>query len=140
MSFGTGVGDILAISRLAAKVYTAYKDAPNDYKNIAEEVKSLEGIINRAALHLKSAMLSENDWQDGQKALNSCQSVLEDLNSLIEKYKSLAFTNRKLVLKRVKLGTEDITTLRARLTSSATILGIFIQRFDNSPITIQHIS
>lgn len=44
--FGSGVGDIIAISQLAVKVYTAYKDAPNEYNNIAEEIKSLGSIIN----------------------------------------------------------------------------------------------
>ena len=136
MSFGTSVGDILAISKLAAKVYRAYKDAPNDYKNIAEEVKSLQGIINKASQHLKSPTLSNNDRKEGQEVLKGCQSVLRDLNSLIKKYKSLASTKRRLVFKRVKLGTKDIAALRARLTSNVTLLGIFIRRFDVSNITI----
>ena len=42
--FGSGVGDIIAISQLAVKVYTAYKDTPNEYNNIAEEIKSLGSI------------------------------------------------------------------------------------------------
>ena len=33
MSFGYGVGDIIAVSRLALKVYSAYKDAPDDYRS-----------------------------------------------------------------------------------------------------------
>ena len=139
MSFGWGVGDIIAISKLAAKVYTAYKDAPSDYKNIAEEVRSLEGIINKAAQHFRSAALSDNDLQVGQEALKGCQSVLRDLNSLIEKYGSLASTNTGQVFQRVKLGTEDIATLRARLTSNATLLSSFIRRFDISTVTISHL-
>ena len=134
MSFGYGVGDFIAISALAAKVYTAYKDAPSDYKNIAEEVKSLQGIINKAAQHFTSTTLSNNDLRTGQEALKGCQSVLDDLNSLIEEYKSLASTHKRLIFKRVKLGTEDIATLRARLTSNATLLSSFIRRFDISTI------
>lgn len=57
MSFGFGVGDILTVSKLAVTVYTAYKDAPNDYKHIAEEVKSLQIMINKAAQHFKSTTL-----------------------------------------------------------------------------------
>ena len=109
------MGDILAISKLAAKVYTAYKVAPNDHKNITEEVKSLQGMISKAAQHFKSTTLSDNDRRVGQEVLKGCQSVLEDLNSLIEKHKSLVSTDRRLVFKRVKLGEEDIATLRARL-------------------------
>ena len=130
MSFGYGVGDFIAISTLAAKVYTAYKDAPTYYKNVAEEVKSLQIIINRAGQHFKSTTLSDNDKQEGQEILKGCQSVLEDLDSLMEKYKGLDSFNKGLVFKRIKLGGEDIATLRARLTTNATLLSSFIRRFD----------
>ena len=136
MSFGFGVGDILTVSKLAVTVYTAYKDAPNDYKHIAGEVKSLEIIINKAAQHFESTTLSDNDRQQGQEVLKSCQDVLEDLHSLIEKYKSLASANTGQALQRVMLGIEDIATLRARLTSNATLLSSFIRRFDISTNTI----
>lgn len=130
MCFGFGVGDILAISTLAMKVYTAYKDAPDDYKHIAEEVDSLQSILTRAVQHSQSTTLSDDDRQEGQKVLKGCQSVLGDLNSLIEKYKSLASANKNQSFMRVKLGTEDIATLRARLATNATLLSSFIGRFD----------
>ena len=117
----------MAISKLATKVYTAYKDAPNDYKHVAEEVKSLQIIINQAAQHFESSNLSDNSQQDGQEVLKGCQSVLVDLSSLIEKYNSLASTNTSQAFQRVMLGTEDIATLRARLTSNTTLLSSFIR-------------
>ena len=91
MNFGWGVDDIIAISELAIKVYTAYKNAPDDYKNIVKEVKLLQIIIKRAAQHFKSSVLSDNDRQEGQEVLQGCESVLGDLNSLIEKYNGLPF-------------------------------------------------
>ena len=130
MSFGYSVGDFIAISQLAIKVYTAYKDAPDIYGNIADEVAGLQVLIDRVERHFQSTTISSNDRRDGQKVLKGCQSVLEDLNSRVEKYKSLASTNKRLVFKRVKLGTEDIATLRARLISNTTLLSSFIQRFD----------
>ena len=138
MSFGWSGGDIFAITQLAAKVYTAYKDAPNDYKNIAEEVKSLESIINQAAQHLKTTTLSEHQ-QTGQEILRGCRSVLEDLNSFIKEYKSVASTSRRLNFKRVKVGTEDIAKLRSRLTSNTILLNSFIQRFDIHTTNIYYI-
>ena len=130
MSLGYSVGDFIAISQLAIKVYTAYKDAPDIYGNISDEVAGLQILIDKAEQHFKSATISSNDHRNGQKILKGCQSVLEDLNSLIEKYKSLASTNKRLVFKRVKLGIEDIATLRARLISNTTLLNSFIRRFD----------
>ena len=130
MGFGWGIGDIMAISKLAAKVYTAYKDAPDDYKHVAEEVNSLQSMINKAAQHFQSTALSDNDRQESQNVLKGCRSILGDLNSLIEKYNSLAPANTSQAFQRVMLGTEDIATLRARLTSNATLLSSFIRRFD----------
>ena len=146
MSFGYGVGDIMAISRLALKVYTAYKDAPDDYRNIADEVKSLHIIINKAARHFESTTLSNTIQQEGKEVLEGCQNVFKDLDALIERYKVLAPANadRSQVFRRIKLGTEDIVTLRARLTSNTVLLNSFIQRLDIATyyyyyITIEYI-
>ena len=130
MSLGYSVGDVIAISQLAIKVYTAYKDAPDIYGNISDEVAGLQVLIDKVEQQSKSTTISSNDRHNGQKVLKGCQSVLEDLNSLVEKYKSLASTNKRLVFKRVKLGMEDIATLRARLISNTTLLSSFIRRFD----------
>ena len=115
MSFGFGVGDIMAISGLAVKVYTACKDAPYDYRDISDEVKSLHIVINKAAQHFENTTLSDSDRQKGQEILAGCQRVLEDLDSIIDQ--------------RVMLGTEDIVTLRTRLKSNTTLLNAYIQRF-----------
>ena len=137
--FGWAVGDLVVISQLAVKVYSAYKDAPSNYKHISKEVKTLQITIDKAVQHFESTSLSDNDRQLGQEALEGCQSVLEDLNSLIEKYKSLASTNTRQVFKKVKLGGEDIATLRSRLISNTVSLNGFIQRFDIPTITIKYI-
>ena len=140
MSFGYSV-DIMAISGLALKVYTAYKDAPDDYRNIADEVKSLHIIIEEATRHFESTTLSNKKQQRGKEVLEGCQNVLKDLDTLIEKYNALAPTNANTsqVFRRIKLGTEDIVTLRARLTSNTILLNGFIQRLDIATITIEYI-
>lgn len=129
MTFGFGPSDVITISTLAVKVITAYKDAPGEYKNISEEVKSLHIIINRGVQHLESIPLCEGERQEGMEILQGCQSVLEDLDALIEKYKGF---NKRQVFARVKIGMEDITTLRTRLISNTTLLNSFIQRFVQS--------
>ena len=134
--FGWGVGDIATITTLAVKVYTAYKDAPDSYKHISQEVKSLQILINKAVPHVEKTTLSDNCRQEGQEALKGCQSILEDLHSLIEKYKDLTATNRSQVFQKVKLGTEDIATLRSRLISNTGLLNGFIQRSNIPSLTI----
>ena len=138
MSFGYGVGDLIAVSRLALKVYTAYRDALDDYRDVADEVRSLHIIINKAARHFESTTLSNKIQQGGKEVLEGCQNVLKDLDALIEKYNALApaSANTNQVFQRIKLGTEDIVALRARLTSNTTLLNGFIQRLDIATITI----
>ena len=139
MSLGCSLGDIMAISELAVKVYTAYKDAPGDYSNISDEVKSLDIIINNAAQHFKNTTLSDNKWREGQEVLRGCQKVLEDLDSLMAKYNDLASASTSRVFTRINLGTEDIATLRARLMSNITLLNSFIQRSDMPNTSIDFI-
>lgn len=139
MNFGYGVGDVIAVSKLAMKVHAAYRDAPKIYRNISEEVSSLEIIINKAVQHFESNSLSHHNWKEGQEVLKGCQSVLEELNSLIGKYNSLASVNTSQVIKKVKLGTEDIATLRARVILNTNLLNGFIQKFDTPTVTIIYI-
>ena len=75
-------------------------------------------------------MLSDDERAEGRKVLKGCQSILLELNSLIEEYNSLAPTNSCQVLKRVEFGGEDIATLRSRLISNTVLLNGFTQRFD----------
>lgn len=130
MSSGSGVGNIIAISGLAATVFTAYKDAPADgCRQISKEVAALQILIDKVAQYFKSANISSGDRHDGQKILTDCQNVLEDLNSLMEKYRRLVCFNRRLAFMGVKLRKEDITTLRERLISSTILVNGFIRRF-----------
>ena len=130
MSFGGSVGDLVAIAEFTVKVCKAYKGAPSDYQNIAKDVVPFQSLINRATVHSKSTTLGGDDQQQGQETLESCRILLEDLNLLVEKYKSLASTNKRLFFKRLKFIAEDTATLRARLTLNTTLLSSFIRRFD----------
>ena len=136
---GLGVGDFISMSTLAIKVYNAYKDAPNNYRHISEDVKPLPILIEKAVSHFESITLSGNDRLLGQEILKGCRSVLEDLYSLIEKYDTLASANTRQVVTKFKLSTEDIATLRARLTYNTGLLSGFIQRFDIPTITMNYI-
>ena len=132
---GYGAGDIIAVSQLVSTVYAAYKNAPKDYRDICGDVKLLKMKINKAIPHIQGTTLSDDDGQEGQEILTNCQSVLEDLNSLIEKY-SLASAKSGQIVKKVQFGAEDIAALRARLILHIGSVNGFIQRFDIPTITI----
>ena len=121
------VHDIIAIASLAVRVSIAYKDAPADYRHISKKVAALKLLIDRSAPHFKRSTISQEDYHYGEKVLKSCQGVLEDLGSLIEKYKRLASINKRHVLNRVKI-CKDITALQVRLTSNTVLFNGFIRR------------
>lgn len=129
MSSQWGVGNFIAVSGLAVRATTAYQDAPDGYGYISEEVTTLQILIDNVAQHFKSTPFNSDDRLDGQKVLRSCQRVLEDLNSLMDKYKRLASINERLALIGVKVGGENIITLRERLRSNTDSLHGFVRRF-----------
>ena len=122
------VHDIIAITGLAVRVSIAYKDAQVDYRNISEKVAALKLLIDKAAPHFKSMSISLEEYHHGEQVLKDCQSVLEDLDYFIEKYKRLASINKRLVLNRVKLGKKDITALEVQLVSNTMLLNGFVRR------------
>lgn len=132
MTFELGVGEFIALSGLAARVYTAYKYAPDDYRHISEELLTLKGLIDKAAQHFKSTNISHDDRYYGQKVLKDCQKVLENLHTFIEKYKNLAS-----IFTRVKLG-RDIAALQVRLMSYTALLKGFVRRFVVPTITLHY--
>lgn len=131
MGFGWSMGDMIAISGLTTRVYSAYKDAPDGYSNIADEAVVLQTLINKVAQHLKSTAISSDDYAYSPRVLNGCKGVLEDLNSLINKSQRLFSTNKRLIFISVKLGPnrEDIEALWIRLISDAVLLRGFVGRF-----------
>ena len=137
-TFGWGVGDIIAISKLAAKVNAAYKDAPEDYRHISEDVMSLQTILTMVIQHFESTTFGDNHWQECQEVLKSCESVLEDLNSLIVKYNILACVQTNEVVKKINPTAEGIATLRAKLISGTVSLNDFIQRYDIPTIATKY--
>ena len=122
------VHDIIAITGLAFRVSIAYKGVPAEYRHVSEEVAALKLLIDKVAPHFKSMDISHEDYHYGEKVLRDCQSVLEDLNSFVEKYKRLASMNRRFVLNSMKLGKADIATLQVQLITNTLLLNGFVRR------------
>ena len=125
------MADIIATSGLAVRVSIAYKNTPDGCRHISEEAAALQVLIERGTSHFKGTTISSEDRLKAQKVLKSCQSVLQDLYSLLEKYNRLASINMRLVLKGVKVSNQDIITLQSRLISETVLLNGFIRRFVN---------
>lgn len=130
MSYGYGVGDILGVSKLAWDVYISYKDAPEDFRNISDEIKSLHIIIDRYKDRFQDKTLTSDEEIQLREILQGCTNVLGDLDKLQIKYMSFgsAQSSSSQAIHRIRWGQENITQLRARLTSNITLLNTFITR------------
>ena len=122
------VHDIIAITGLAVRVSIAYKGVPAEYRHISEEVAALKLLIDKVAPHFKHMDISHEDYHYGEKVLRDCQSVLEDLNSFVEKYERLASMNRRLVSNSMKHGKADVATLQVQLISNTHLLNGYVRR------------
>ena len=122
------VHDIIAIAGLAIRVSIAYKHGPDNYRHISEEVAALKLLTDKVAPLFKSTTISQENYDYGEKVFKDCQSVLEDLSSLVEKYKRLASINRRLIFEGVRLGKDDISSLQVRLISNTVLLTGFVRR------------
>jgi len=132
MSFGFGVGDFLAVSQLAVRVYNAYKGAPDDFRNISDEINSLHNVVNKVQGQFEGSKPDLEDQERLKEVLQGCQNVLKDLDELLVRYGTMNSDPGLGVgraVDRVKWGQENITGLRMRLTSNTTLLNTFISRY-----------
>lgn len=91
MSFGFSIGDTIAVSTLANKVRKRFVGAPEQFKAIGDEVKSLSNVLR----DLEDADLSpERDLTSHQQAdlgdhMRGCGNILEELEGRLNKYDGL---------------------------------------------------
>lgn len=89
MSYGYAVGDVIAVSTLAWKLYRVCKDSSNDFKSISGEVASLHVLLKDLEENISDQ--SMNTSQQAQLGVigGGCTEVLNELDDLRKKYKRL---------------------------------------------------
>ena len=141
MSFGFGVGEFLTVGKLVWDVYSAYADAPEQFRNFSQEILSLHIVIRKVEVQLgmsgsdgrasgsqrlggvaSSPTLSSEDQNDLRVLCDGLQDIVKELDDLLIKYKSLESTGNPI--DRWKWGQEDLVGLRKRLRSNISLLTI----------------
>ena len=152
MSFGYGVGDFLAVSKLVWDVYSAYTDAPEQFRNFSQEILALHVVVSKVEDQLGISgsygaasgsgsqipaiasgswsqlptivTLSMKDKNDLKILYDGLKGIMEELDALLKKYKSLS-ENHSISFDRLKWGQENLVGLRERLRSNITLLTTF---------------
>ncbi|KAI0155915.1 ankyrin repeat-containing domain protein [Pestalotiopsis sp. NC0098] len=131
MSFGFGVGDFLAVAKLANDIRKDYADAPDQFRQITSDVRNLA-----IALGDVDVSLSARDVGDAQKVnlrdiRESCRSVLEDTSKVLNRYSSLdtktvsVHGRTRRVWNRMRWEPDDARDLRSRITANIAALNSF---------------
>ena len=125
MSFGYGVGDVIAVGHLAWTAYKGCRDAPGSFKNISQEVLSLHAVLKEVEECLSGQSLSISRQSRLKVVTDGCGSVLRDLQALVDKYRTLD-TKSKRTWDRVGFASENTSELRSRLTANTGLLTAYL--------------
>lgn len=90
------------------------------------EVLSLHAVLKEVEETLSDYPLSQSKQASLEAITNGCQNVLQDLQSLVDRYRSLG-SQTKRSWDRLRWHSNDIAELRARLTSNTVLLTAFIR-------------
>ena len=127
MSFGYAIGDFLAVGQLCWKVYKKCKDSPGDYAALSSDVGAMHNVMKETEELLSPQKLTRAQQARLAACWRSCEGVLKDLDGLLVKYQSLGTksTKSRRAIDRLGLGMQDLTGIRLRLNSSASMLDAF---------------
>ena len=146
MSFGYGVGDVIAVSTLARTIWGRFRDASDQFHAIQQEyilevlasfiavlisfsVFGLHRLLDDVANNLSGLQITDEQRDSLSKLVEGCRIVLDDTEKLIRKNeildtKSSGISSRK-VLKKLKWDSTTVNELRNRVISSTAILNGF---------------
>ena len=124
MSFGVGVGDVIAVGTVCWKTYKKCKESTGKYAELSSEVSNLYTVIKETEELLAQQGLTQEQGTRLATCRQNCEAVLKDLDVLLVKYESLG-THSKRTFDRMGFGMEDLNAIRLRIVSCVTMLDTF---------------
>ena len=118
MSFGFGVGDFLAVAKLANDIWQTLHDFVGQFADIRDEVKGYSSLLYSVSKTIPNQYLAPEQAEGLDASALACRSVLEDLQKLVDKYRRLTDEAHGLTA-NVRQKAKD---LRARITCTTTVL------------------
>jgi len=124
MSFGFGISDFVTVPQLAWQVYSSLKDAPEDHKNLLDDVLSLHEVLTQVddKVERQKDSLDAREWAQLQDITKRCKEALEDIRNMLQKYR---MDGRGKTWSRVKFAGKDTTPIRTRIAAQIDRLNAF---------------
>ncbi|KAF5242673.1 hypothetical protein FANTH_8582 [Fusarium anthophilum] len=148
MSFGFGVGDIIKVAELCHKLRRDFADAPRQWQEINNEMRSLSIVLGDVDVCVSDSELTEKDRKNLLETARECRIILEELldivitNRVLDIQSSVGTGNiMKRVWKRLKWDPDDIRDIRGRISSNVSLLNAFLHRMarNNTAKLLQYV-
>ena len=125
MGFGYSVGDIIAVSTLAWKVYRSCKDAPASFQNIAGDISSMHAVLTNIAETLEELTRLDRKKKDTLTLLrDACEQLLSGIDACLARFRSLG-TQSTRTRDRLRWSQAAVDDVRARLPGVTARLALF---------------
>ncbi|KAL1852770.1 hypothetical protein Daus18300_012102 [Diaporthe australafricana] len=131
MSFGFGIGDIVACLEVAVKTINALKAAGSDFEGLRLDLASLTSVLQALEAEANGPMpLIKTASIERQKQmrflLNNCTQSMKDLQGVVGKYSSLGADKKRDFVAWMKFAAKDKRGPREKLAIHTASINIFL--------------
>ena len=107
MSFGCSVGDLIAVTKLAWKLYETLKECPQEIKDLGHDLATIHGVLSHIQDDLESNESAIRAHGEGRiKMLDSMvknlMATLKETEKAVDKFRPLA-AGSKLSMQQVQI-------------------------------------
>ena len=131
MSFALVLSNFQGVSTLLLNLYNSYTNAPEQFRNLSQEILSLHVVYKQIETQLYNQELGNNTLTlsakeaDDLKVLHDgLQTIMKELDDLLKQYQSLT-ESRSISIDRIRWGQVDLAGLRQRILIHACLLTAF---------------
>ncbi|KAJ5532214.1 hypothetical protein N7494_008766 [Penicillium frequentans] len=141
MSFGIGVGDVLATLKLADELKKRFAQAPSEFKTISGEIKSLWAVLHDLN-DIPKEGLSVHQKSEMESIVQKGREVLLEIEDKLSKYNVLAFktpnwkSNALRAWSRIKWDPAEVNNLRNRIMSCISLFNLVMGNI-NQDLTLE---
>lgn len=131
MSFGFGIGDIIACTEIAVKTVDALRSAGPEFEGLRLEVSSLTSVLGALEAEARGPMpLIHSAPRDRQEQmghlLDNCRSGMQDLRDLVDKYGSMGESRKGDFVEWMRFAARDKRSPREKLAIHTASINIFL--------------
>ncbi|POS79454.1 hypothetical protein DHEL01_v202158 [Diaporthe helianthi] len=131
MSFGFGIGDIIACSEVAWKTINALKSAGSDFEGLRLDLASLTSVLQALEAEAKGPMPLINTASAERQAqmrllLRNCKESMEDLQGVVGKYRGWNADKKRDFVAWMRFAAKDKRGPREKLAVHTASINIFL--------------